>query len=439
MGIPLNSLRQALLGWLLPLLLGLLAPGLRATAAETQPELSEFPAGAARVAGRHIELVSDLPLSDELRELPAVFDAAMPQWQAMFQLSQAEVANWRVQAMLMLDRQRFIDAGLLPAHLAHFRHGFQLGDRLWISEQASGYYRRHLLLHEGTHWIMTRKYGRQAPPWLMEGMAEWFGTHRWDGQRLEVGIIPAAREEVPYWGRVKIIQEQLAEGIAPSLESILRYNDTAHQQDDAYAWSWAAIVFLKQHPDTQATFKRLLEQALQSRDDSNRWLFGQLSRTWPRLRQQWSATLPDFDYGFAPDRGLLCISDRPTALTAPHTVAVDSSRSWQASGVVVQQGAQITIQAQGEFVVGDQPQPWRCTAEGVTLEYHSGRPLGRLMMTVVAPIVEEPQFSQPPPVMGVGSGGRFTMPRMGELHFRINEASGDLADNRGSLSVTISP
>ncbi len=31
---------------------------------------------------------------------------------------------------------------------------------------------------------MSRKFGGLGPPWLAEGMAEWLGTHRWDGQHL---------------------------------------------------------------------------------------------------------------------------------------------------------------------------------------------------------------------------------------------------------------
>lgn len=399
----------------------------------------EMPPGFSIVSGKHIDVITDMPLSDELRELPAVFDAALPHWCEVFDLPLAAVSDWRVDACVMLDRQRFIDAGLLPQAISHFTYGYQMGDRLWVTEQRSAYYRRHLLLHEGTHWMMIRKYGRLAPPWLMEGMAEWLGTHRWDGQQLHMGIIPTAREEVPYWGRTKIIADQLADGVAPSLESILRYSDTAHQQQEAYAWSWAAVVFLKHHPDTRATFDQLLGQPLQDRDDSNRWFFRQLSNRWPRLRQEWNAALSDLDYGFAPERGMLTLSTAPQMLTKSQTVTIAADRSWQASGVAVAAGAQIAVQAQGDYVLARQPRPWKCYPDGVTLEYYRGQPLGKLMMTSVAPLVQEPSFSNPPAVMAIGSGGQFRVNQAGELHFRINEATGDLADNSGTLTITISP
>jgi hypothetical protein len=65
--------------------------------------------------------------------------------------------------------------------------------------------------------------------------------------------------------------------------------------------------------------------------------------------------------------------------------------------------------------------------------------LGRLMMTTVAPLAQEPDFSLPLTIVPVGNGGRFTISRSGELQFRINEATGQLADNSGALTVTINP
>ncbi len=411
--------------------------------------LEELPAGFAVVSGTHIDVITDMPLSDELRQLPRVFDAAMPQWYEVFDIAQDDLRSnaglgniarpWHVVACVMLDRQRFIDAGLLPTEISTFQHGFQQGDRLWVSEQPSDYYRRHLLLHEGTHWMMWRKYGSQGPPWLAEGMAEWMGTHRWNGQELHMGIMPTSRDEVPYWGRTKLIQEQLATGVAPTLETILRYSNTAHQQTDAYAWSWAAVVFLKYHPDTADVFAKLLQRSWRTSDEANRWLFQQLRSRWPEVREQWQETLGDLDYGFDVQRGLRKMSRDVQPLNQPQTLTVDAADGWQSTGLTVPNGAQITIEATGEYIVGQLPQPWRCTPAGVSLEYYRGQPLGRLMMTTVTPLSREPQFSKPLVVYSVGSGGAFTLIEGGEVLMRINESLGGMADNSGTLRVTIAP
>ena len=57
---------------------------------------------------------------------------------------------------------------------------FRCGAELWLRDQPTPYYRRHLLLHEGTHVFMASFLGGCGPGWYMEGIAELFGTHRLD-------------------------------------------------------------------------------------------------------------------------------------------------------------------------------------------------------------------------------------------------------------------
>ena len=50
-----------------------------------------------------------------------------------------------------------------------------MGAELWLHDQPTAYYRRHLLLHEGTHVFMASFLGGCGPGWYMEGTAELFG------------------------------------------------------------------------------------------------------------------------------------------------------------------------------------------------------------------------------------------------------------------------
>ncbi|MEZ6138222.1 MAG: DUF1570 domain-containing protein, partial [Pirellulaceae bacterium] len=268
-------------------------------------QVDTLPKGFSAVQGQYIDVITDMPLNDELRGLPAAFDAAMPQWCAAFGMQLSEVADWHVEAYVMLERGRFQAAGFIPPHLPNFAYGFQAGDHLWVTEQPSEYYRRHLLLHEGTHWFMNRRYGSNGPPWLMEGMAELFATHIWDGSELKLNIVPQSNTQVPYWGRVTIIQKQLADGTAPSLEDILRYDNTAHQQVEAYAWSWAAVLFLRSHPDSRDAFTRMFQQPMRDDPSLTRWLFAELRDQWPRLRGQWPAFAQELEYGYDVSNGFL--------------------------------------------------------------------------------------------------------------------------------------
>ncbi|MCR9293158.1 MAG: hypothetical protein NXI32_10595 [bacterium] len=400
---------------------------------------SHLPAGFQLITGRYVDIVTDLPIDDELRLLPQVFEQAMPLWCQAFGVPPEDVSDWHARAYVMLERDRFEKAGMIPEHLPEFPYGFQYGNDLWVSEQPSAYYRRHLLLHEGTHWFMNRYFGSSGPPWLMEGMAELLATHRWDAQQvnLQMGIVPGSRDDVPYWGRISRVQQQLEDGSAPSLEAIMRYGNTAHREVEAYAWSWAAVLFLMEQPDTKAAFQEMLQQPMRSDLTQTRWLFERLRERWPKIRQQWNAFVSDLDYGFQSDAGLMVISAAPQAITRESVeLQVDSRKSWQASGIYVTAGQRIQVAADGSFVVGRVPADWRSEADGVTLEYHNGHPLGRLMMAVAAPMRSE-EASRVINEWPVGSGREIDLTQSGELFFRLNEASHERADNEGAITVRV--
>src|SRR5262245_62756609 len=224
-----------------------------ATARATEfdlPKLEEgkiAAAGIRRIEGQHLVLYTDLPAAKDVDELPQVFDAAVPLWCSYFAIEPSKLADWKLVASIMKDRDRFVGAGLYPQRLPDFQFGFNIGSQIWVYEQPSAYYRRHLLLHEGTHAFMLRWLRGAGPPWYMEGMAELLGTHRWEAGQLTLGIMPARKEDVPYWGRIKIIKDEVAAGRPLSLVDIWRYDAHAHLQVEAYAWCWAASSFLDQH------------------------------------------------------------------------------------------------------------------------------------------------------------------------------------------------
>src|SRR5687767_8851911 len=133
-------------------------------------------AGIRILEGRHVRLLTDVPASAAVDELPRVFDAAVPEWAAYFELPPSQIRR-RWLAFLFQDRERFRALGLLPGDNPEFVNGYARGYELWLLEQPSDYYRRHLLLHEGTHALMQTQLGGAGPGWYMEGMAELLGTH----------------------------------------------------------------------------------------------------------------------------------------------------------------------------------------------------------------------------------------------------------------------
>ena len=159
--------------------------------AEAVDDAALAKSGIRKLASEHLTLYTDLPSSPAVDELPRVFDLAVPQWCKYLQITPAQAATWKVRGALMKDKAKFAgDARCCRAICPPFEHGYARPNEIWLYDKPSDYYRRHLVLHEGTHAIMHALLGGAGPPWYMEGIAELLGTHRWDGKQLELGYFP---------------------------------------------------------------------------------------------------------------------------------------------------------------------------------------------------------------------------------------------------------
>ncbi len=95
-------------------------------------------------------------------------------------------ARWL--AFVMQDREQFAALGLMPAERPEFVNGYANGWEFWLVEQPSDYYRRHLLLHEGTHAFMQIEARRRRAAVVHggHGGAAWART-QWRDGRLQAG------------------------------------------------------------------------------------------------------------------------------------------------------------------------------------------------------------------------------------------------------------
>jgi hypothetical protein len=121
--------------------------------------------GIRKLTSEHLVLYTDVPSSREVDRLPAVFDRAIRQWAAYFKIDESKAANWQARAFLVGDARRFGALKLLPAGHEDFENGISSGSDIWLRDQPSDYYRRHLLLHEGTHAFMVAFLGGCGPGW----------------------------------------------------------------------------------------------------------------------------------------------------------------------------------------------------------------------------------------------------------------------------------
>jgi hypothetical protein len=393
--------------------------------------------GIRKIAGARLTLYTDLPSAPAVDELPQVFAAAIPQWTQYFGIDPSQTADWRMVGYLMKDEERFSRAGLLPVDLPQFLHGFQRGSEFWLYEQPSDYYRRHLLLHEGVHGFMKQFLGGAGPPWYMEGMAELLAAHQWQNNALSIRWFPDDKEAVAYWGRIKAIRADYRADRGRTLEEVLRYDERAHLAVEPYAWSWAAAAFFDTHPRYRDKFRQFKQFAPDTTLTFSQRFYDAMKSEWPQISREWHVFVATIDYGFDIERE--AIEPKPaTALPADGaTVTISADRGWQSSGYLLETGATYRLEASGRYQVANEPKPWWCEPNGVTIRYHNKLPLGMLLGAIVD---EQAAAGGTPPLVTpdpIGMGGEAPVEQGGTLFLRINDSPAELSDNSGTLDVRI--
>lgn len=393
-------------------------------------------AGIRRLEGKHLVLYTDLPSRPAVDELPRVFDAAIEPWCRYLGIDPTRLSQWRMTGFLMSQKQRFQRLGLLPSDLPHFDHGFHRGWAMWAYDKPSDYYRRHIVLHEGVHAVMRHFLGGTGRPWFREGMAELLSTHRWDGRKLSVNVMPKDRGAVPLWGRIKVIRTAVEAGRPLDLWHVIRYPEVLHT--DQYAWCWAACYFLSHHPRYRDRFPRLLKICHQPvRFQSE--VAGLFPPADPILREDWQLFVSELDYGFDIDRSIVLHRPARPLVGASRKIELDVTRSWQSTGVVLEAGRRYEVSCAGRFQVARPANgsAWESEPQGVTIEYYRGRPIG-MVVAAVRPERLPPRSLSPllSPV-AVGRETVMVVRQRGVLYVRINESPSKLADNRGRIEVTV--
>lgn len=391
--------------------------------------------GLRHLAGRHLLLYTDVDADPQVDVLPRVFDQATDQWCRYFKIRPVRAADWRIRGCLMREKRPFAACGLLPAGLPPFRHGFSRGRQLWLNEQPTAYYRRHLLLHEGTHAFMDAMFGGCGPPWYMEGMAELLATHSYRDGKLVLNSFPARREDVPMLGRIVLVQQDVAAGRARSLADVLAIAGPEFLHNEAYAWSWALAALLDGHPRYQTRFRRLPADV--RRGDFTQRFRARLAADWGSLSAEWQLFAGTLQYGHDIVRTAIDFRSGQPLIGRGDRCAVAADRGWQSSGWWLAEGRTYQIQARGRYQIAKRPKIWWCEPDGVTIRYFRGRPLGQLLGTIVP---KDHPAGQPTPFLTpfvVGTRMSLTPQTSGTLYLKINDSPAELADNAGPLNVTV--
>lgn len=381
-------------------------------------------------------ILTDLPIDQEIESWPNILDQALATWCQKWSIDPAVAKSWPLTIHCMGDRKLFEQSGLLDG-VPSFEDGFQQADRVFLVEQPSNYYRRHLLLHEATHWIMYRAFGGGGAPWFMEGMAELEATHRLDKNILSLGIIPDRPESVPHWGRFKKLSDSVAANGVPKLKRIIYYGNERQDRMDRYCWSWAACVFLRNHP----LYRPFLDQSSTPPLDYSLKLSEQFEKSladrWEDVERDWKLFVDEFGFGYQPTLDLISldgyIRKNNTSQASQVSMQLDTTKGWQLVDLPIKQGQGACITAEGIYAVQVRnQQAWDSTPEGLTYQYHRHIPMGKLIGGFLSL-----DNDQPLDVFPVGKRHEFKAPSDGWLLLRINEPVGDRRDNSGLLTVQV--
>ncbi len=392
--------------------------------------------GIRRIDGKHLTLYTDAPPRLAIDQIPEVFDAAVLQWCAYFGVAPDKVADWKMIGYHIVAKERHQQAALFPANLPPFLHGYHRGSELWVYEQPSDYYRRHLVLHEGVHGFMSTFLGGTGPPWYSEGMAEYLATHRWHNHELVIARFPMTKEEVPYWGRIKVIQDEFAAGRGMMLSEIMRYDRAAHLRLEPYAWCWAAVAFLDNHPVYRNRFRQLIGKVSDSTIFFTRDFEAQLQDRKRELDEEWQVFVINIDYGYDFVRNMIQYAPGLREPGEGQTVTIAADRGWQSTGLKLEAGKSYRIEAEGRFKIRQRPEVWWCEPGGITLEYAHGHPLGLLMGNIRLD-VPQPGVANLGTPIAVGQKRRFVAAGEGTLYLKVNERGDGLADNAGQITVKV--
>lgn len=398
--------------------------------------------GIHRYESKRLLLYTDID-AEVARTLPPLMDQAYAAFVEYFgPLPPArDGAEYQMTGFIMADQDRYREAGMLPQKASDLLvHGIHRGSEFWMNSQEYDYYQRHLMVHEGTHCFMTVLNGPRPSQWYMEGMAEYFGTHRLDADgRATFGVMPDHPVNFVGFGRVEMLREEVTAGKFHSLADVLSLtaNDYIASRREPYAWSWAFCKFLDAHPRYQSLFRKLIDY--QYAPGFNGRAESLLAPVVDDAAIEWELFVRNLEYGYDIERAAIEFwRGSPLAAGADVTIEVQAERGWQSSGVWLEAGAAYQLTTDGDVTLALEPKPWISEPQGVSIRYSAGRPIGRLVAAIL---------SEAPPgpdgegtlwrVIDVGRGVELTPETSGTLYLRVNDDWNSLKYNAGAYALQI--
>jgi hypothetical protein len=398
--------------------------------------------GIHRYESKHLVLYTDID-PESARPLPKLMDQAYAEWEAYFGPlpPDREGKDFQMVGYIMADTALFREVRLFGDDSQILLEGVYRDQIFWMKDQPVDYYRRHLMIHEGTHCYMSAfPNSTNRFPWYMEGMAELFRSHQTDREgKTRFRLFPSDNETFAGLGWFRLIDEDRRAAGPRTIDEVSGQTAADFQKYNAYSWSWALCAFLDGHPKYRERFRRL-GSLVTGRNDARFELQQAFQADWRDLGEEWLVFAGNACYGYDIERTVLDL--RPGKLLAgPEkrtNLEIVPDRGWQSSGVRLEKGKTCQIVAGGHCVLANDPKPWESEPQGISFRYHAGRPLGMLLAVIRSSELREgPPFTTMLEVLPVGRECLITPRIAGTLYFRVNDFWNELADNTGGYHVTI--
>ncbi|MBI3862927.1 MAG: hypothetical protein HY290_13635 [Planctomycetia bacterium] len=398
--------------------------------------------GIHRYESKHLVLYTDID-PDLARPLPKLMDQAYTAWEDYFGPLPADSAgtDYQIVGHIMADRALFREAGIIDDRFRIHLEGVYRNQVFWMNDQPIDYNRRHLMIHEGTHCYMI---GIPNPTnrfvWYMEGMADLFRTHATDAAgKTQFRVFPTDRQNFPGLGRTRVIEEEVRKTGPRLIEAVTALTPNDFLNYDAYSWSWGLCAFLDGHPKYRDRFRNI-GGLVTGRSNATMDLRQTYKGDWNELEEEWLVFAGNVCYGYDIERTTLDLRPgKPLASgTGKAEVDIAANRGWQSSGVTVEQGQTYQITAQGKCVLAAVPKPWESEPQGISIRYHAGQPLGKLLAVIrTQALAESSPYTSMLQVIPIGREAQLVPKVTGTLYFRVNDYWNELGDNTGTFQVTV--
>ena len=212
------------------------------------------------------------------QEIGYLLEALHPQLTAHFGAAPAEILRGGIYA----DRPAYVAALAADGIQDPGGGGYYSPQtrKFYLFVQPSEHYSRQLTIHEATHqfhYLVATDNRGASGGWYVEGLAEYFGMHVWDGERLETGVVPLVT-----------LEDYPAQALA---RFDARGQDLAALIADRGDWArppgWALVHFLVHTRPDEA--KALFDRLDRREDPTTAWeaVFGSADAVWAAAYRAW--------------------------------------------------------------------------------------------------------------------------------------------------------